>query len=75
MLYTTQYDSPFGTITLACDDTAIIGLWFDGQKYFGNILPEQVEHAEHPLLAQTRCWLDIYFPGARRILRRRFGMI
>ena len=63
MVYTTQYASPLGAITLACDDTAIIGLWFDGQKYFGNILPEQVEHAEHPLLAQARRWLDIYFSG------------
>ena len=32
MVYTTQYASPLGAITLACDDTAIIGLWFDGQK-------------------------------------------
>ena len=63
MVYTTQYASLLGAITLACDDTAIIGLWFDGQKYFGNILPEQVEHAEHPLLAQARRWLDIYFSG------------
>lgn len=63
MVYTTQYGSPLGTITLACDDAAIIGLWFDGQKHFGNILPAQVERTEHPLLAQARCWLDIYFSG------------
>ena len=63
MVYTTQYASPLGLITLACDDTALIGLWFDGQKYFGNILPEQVARAEHPLLAQARRWLDIYFSG------------
>ena len=41
MVYTTQYASPGGGITRACDEAAIVGLWFDGQKYFGNILPEQ----------------------------------
>lgn len=43
MVYTTEYASPLGPITLACDGEAIIGLWFNGQRYFGNILPEQTE--------------------------------
>lgn len=63
MVYTAQYASPLGTITLACDETAIIGLWFNGQKYFGNILPAQREEKEHPLLRDARRWLDIYFSG------------
>ena len=63
MVYTTQYASPLGTITLACDEKAIIGLWFNGQKYFGNILPEQPVEKEHPLFADARRWLDIYFSG------------
>ena len=50
MVYTTQYASPRGGITRACDEAAIIGLRFDGQKYFGNILPEQRAEKEHPLL-------------------------
>ena len=63
MVYTTQYDSPLGTITLACDDTAIIGLWFNGQKYFGNILRQTTAQEEHPLLLDAKRWLDIYFSG------------
>lgn len=63
MIYTAKYDSPLGGITLACDDSALIGLWFDGQKHFGNILPKQVEAAEHPLFAEARRWLDVYFSG------------
>ena len=63
MVYTTEYASPLGSITLACDETAIIGLWFDGQKYFGNILPEQLAEKEHPLLRDAKRWLDIYFSG------------
>ena len=35
MVYTTEYLSPLGTITLACDEEAIVGLWFNGQKHFG----------------------------------------
>lgn len=41
MVYTTEYLSPLGTITLACDEEAIVGLWFNGQKHFGSILPRQ----------------------------------
>lgn len=34
MVFVQHYDSPLGPITLACDETAIIGLWFDGQNVF-----------------------------------------
>ena len=64
MDYTTHYDSPLGGITMASDGTALVGLWFDGQKYFADTLAE--EHEERPDLAvfdQTRRWLDIYFSG------------
>ena len=38
MRYTSHYISPFGGITLAADGRGITGLWFDGQKYFGDTL-------------------------------------
>ena len=63
MVYTAEYDSPLGTITLACDGEAITGLWFNGQKYFGNILPRGTMQQEQPLFAEARRWLDIYFSG------------
>ena len=62
-VYTAEYESPLGTITLACDEESLVGLWFNGQKYFGRILPEQTEQREHPLFAEARRWLDIYFSG------------
>lgn len=40
-LYTAQYDSPLGEITLACNKEAIIGLRFNGQKHFGATLPTE----------------------------------
>ena len=63
MVYTTQYASPLGTITLACDKAAIIGLWFSGQRYFGMTLPGETVQKETPLLAQAKQWLDVYFSG------------
>ncbi len=63
MIYTSEYQSPLGIITLACDEEYIIGLWFNGQRYFGNILPKQTEQKELPLFSHAKRWLDIYFSG------------
>ena len=66
MIYTKQYLSPLGAITLACDDSAIIGIWFNGQKYFGGVLPDialATQITAHPLLEDATRWLDIYFSG------------
>ena len=72
MTYTEQYSSPLGTITIACDDEAIVGLWFNGQcfngkKNFGNALIGAVEAKDkdqkHPLLEEAVKWLDVYFSG------------
>ena len=41
MYYIDHYDSPFGGITLASDGETLNGLWFDGQKYFGDTLPSR----------------------------------
>lgn len=63
MISTLAYISPLGTITIAGGDAAIIGLWFNGQKYYGNILQGETIQEETPVLAQARHWLDIYFSG------------
>jgi methylated-DNA-[protein]-cysteine S-methyltransferase len=65
-VYTAQYLSPLGAMTLACDNQAILGLWFNDQKYFGSSLPDvavMAQTTEHPLLKQATRWLDIYFSG------------
>lgn len=64
MICTTEYKSPLGTITLACDGDHIIGLWFNGQKHFGNVLPKETQKKELPLFQDARRWLDIYFSGS-----------
>ena len=63
MEYVSHYESPFGDITLASDGEALIGLWFDKQKYFADALDEKHEEKELQILGQTKRWLDIYFSG------------
>ncbi len=64
MDYTAHYSSPIGDITMASDGKALVGLWFDGQKYFADTLAiEHEERPDLPLFAETRRWLDIFFSG------------
>lgn len=63
MIYTYHYDSPLGGITLSGKEAALTGLWFDGQKYFGDTLPKKYEEQPLPIFEQTVRWLDIYFSG------------
>lgn len=63
MTYTYHYASPLGEITLASDGAKLIGLWFDGQKYFADTLKDSCEQKELPIFEQTVRWLDIYFSG------------
>ena len=61
MVYTCQYQSPMGDILLAADEIGLTGLWFVGQKYFANILPDEHIVRETPILAESKRWLDVYF--------------
>ena len=63
MTYKYSYLSPLGSITIASDGEAIIGLWFDGQKYFGDTLESEAIECDLPIFRLTVKWLDIYFSG------------
>lgn len=63
MTYIYHYNSPLGGITLSSDKGKITGLWFDGQKYFGDTLEEKYEEKNLPIFEQAARWLDIYFSG------------
>lgn len=66
MFYSAKYASPLGAMTLASDGEHLIGLWFDGQKYFMNTLTEPpVERVDLSIFAQTKRWLDRYFAGEK----------
>ena len=69
-LCTAVYLSPLGRITLASEGEQLVGLWFEGQRYYGaGLLPGQAEpccrsSSSAPLCA-ARTWLDAYFAGQR----------
>ena len=63
MTYIYHYHSPLGGITLSSNGTELTGLWFDGQKYFGDTLGEEYEERNLPIFEETARWLDIYFSG------------
>ena len=61
MVYTCKYRSLIGDILLAADEIGLTGLWFGGQKYFANTLPEDYVPQETKILTKAKKWLDVYF--------------
>ena len=65
-LFSGRWLSPLGKIVLASDGQSIVGLWFEGQKYFGSTLSDvAVEDEMRPEFEATRRWLSEYFSGRR----------
>ena len=62
-VYTCTYKSKLGDILLAADAIGLTGLWFEGQKYFANTLPDGAISQESLILTEAKRWLDIYFSG------------
>ena len=77
LFYTAHYDSPLGGITLASDGEALVGLWFDGQKYFADAIVGQsvTDNPSLPVFADTRRWLDLYFSGMQPDFTPRLRML
>ena len=66
MYYTTDYVSPVGRIKLAADGERLVGLWLEGQKYFGGTLSGEMEKKDGLfVLKTTKDWLDQYFSGEK----------
>ncbi len=68
MYYSTTYFSPIGAITLACDEDGknLVGLWTEGQKYFGGTISEALmEKNNIPIFDNVKIWLGRYFAGEK----------
>ena len=66
MIYSVDYESPVGKLTLAADEKALVGLWMSGQRYFGSSLQvETLCHEIIPVLGNAVSWLDAYFAGGK----------
>lgn len=72
MLYTMYYPSPLGRMLLAADGEGLVGAWFEGQKYYGSALEDDVLQEKMTFCAgQSSGWIFI-FREQSRILRRPF---
>lgn len=70
MFYATEYASPVGKLTIACNETSIVGLWLEGQKYFLDTLPEPPSYKDNlAVLDGAKAWLDRYFAGQKPEIR------
>ncbi|NLZ45380.1 MAG: methylated-DNA--[protein]-cysteine S-methyltransferase [Clostridiales bacterium] len=66
MYYLSTYLSPIGMLTMACDSDNLVGLWIEGQKYFGNTIPKESEiKNDTKVFITTKKWLDRYFSGEK----------
>ena len=66
MIYTSYYHTPIGRILLAANNDALVGLWFENQKYFPDALKQEpIKLGDSPVLVQTVTWLDRYFAGTK----------
>jgi len=69
MYYSTTYQSPVGTLTLAGDCEKLVGLWIEGQKYYGGSVSEKtIEKSDAPIFKKTEKWLDKYFEGKNPVV-------
>lgn len=60
----TYIDSPLGRLLLAAEESALTGLWIEGQRYFASTLPENaIRNDKLQIFRDAHCWLDAYFAG------------
>lgn len=69
MYFLSYYSSPLGKITLASYQNQLIGLWIEGQKYFGDIQTAK-ERSNLPIFNLTKKWLDNYFDGKKQSINQ-----
>ena len=61
--YQTICPSPIGDLTLACDGENLVGLWIEGQKYYGGTISKaMVPKDDISVFAAAKKWLDQYLP-------------
>ena len=53
MIYTHSYNSPLGRIIVASHEDALIGLWFERQKFFGTTLCEASVEKKNAVLSEA----------------------
>lgn len=68
MINIKHYASPIGNILLASRNEKLIGVWFEGQKYYlANVSDEIIEKDDETLI-HAKKWLDSYFNGEKPLI-------
>ena len=68
MINVKHYTSPIGDILLASRNKKLIGVWFEGQKYYlANVSDEIIEKDDETLI-KAKKWLDTYFSGEKPLI-------
>ena len=65
MVYICKYKSPLGDILLAADEIGLTGLWFEGQNYFADTLPDEHIQQETEILTETKKMAGYVFRRGR----------
>ncbi len=66
MFYSTYYPSPLGLLLLASDGDNLVGLWIEGQKYYGGSVDKAMtEKGDLKVFIAAKKWLDNYFAGQK----------
>lgn len=67
--YKTTIESPIGRITLGSDGESIVGLWTEGQRHFGDTVPnEMLPNDNLHVFTITKVWLNRYFDGKKPLI-------
>mgnify|MGYP000078063280 CR=1 FL=1 len=71
MLYKSKYSSPLGNILILADDSSVLGLWFEDQKYYGaSYSLEEAVFQENRVIEKVKDWLNEYFDGKKTAIER-----
>ena len=65
MTYCTRYRSPLGEMVIAANGAGLIGVHFEGQRYFPDHVMGWRAAPEHAVIAAAQRQLDEYFAGSR----------
>lgn len=69
MYYKTVCPTPVGTATLASDGHSLVGLWLEGQTYFGGTIADKMARQDDiPVFDAAKKWLERYFAGEKPLV-------
>jgi len=63
VVYFDRFETPLGAMLLATDGVALVGAWFEGQRFFPGIDERWQRRRDSGVLQRASAMLDEYFSG------------